>query len=326
MLELRNLRVTFPVPGGPPVEAVRGLDLNIDAGRIHALVGESGSGKSVTAKAIMRLLPSTARVAADRLIIDGHDYAGAGAQELQRLRGTRVSMVFQEPGKHLNPAFTVGAVLVEVLTRHLRLDRHEARARARELLDMVDLQGREVFGAYPHELSGGMKQRALIAMAVACGPGLLLADEPTTALDVTVQRQILELIDRLRRELRMAVLFISHDLGVVQSIADDVSVIYAGRIVDQAAADEFFARPLHPYAELLLEAIPELSHRGTPLESIPGRVPDAAAVPSGCAFHPRCPIAEERCTREMPDLNAYRTGHRAACHLVDSYILTQEER
>jgi oligopeptide/dipeptide ABC transporter, ATP-binding protein, C-terminal domain len=305
------------------VRAVRGVDLAIAAGEIHALVGESGSGKSVTSKAIIKLLPSSARVAADRLEVDGVDYA-AHAADVSSLRGTTAVMVFQEPGKHLNPSFTIGTVMHEVLHRHLGMSKKQSRKRGEELMELVELdKGVSVLDSYPHELSGGMKQRALIALAISCGPKLLLADEPTTALDVTVQRQILELIDRLRHELGMAVLFVSHDLGVVQSIADTVSVIYAGRIVDRAPAGELFARPLHPYSELLLDAIPEVSRRGEPLESIAGRVPDASDIPSGCAFHPRCPIAGPECSSTMPELEEYRPGHTAACLRIRSHLLAE---
>jgi len=326
VLELRNLTVTFRArPGAGAVRAVRGIDLSIERSEIHALVGESGSGKSVTSKAIIQLLPASAHVAADRLAIDGIDYARAKPKEVRSLRGTKIAMVFQEPGKHLNPSFTIGSVMNEMLARHLGHGRREARRRAEELMELVELsEGARVLDAYPHELSGGMKQRALIALAISCGPSLLLADEPTTALDATVQRQILQLIDRLRKDLGMAVLFISHDLGVVQSIADVVSVIYAGRIVDRASVDELFSHPLHPYTELLLDAIPEISRRGKRLESIPGRVPDAVAVPAGCGFHPRCPIAGPECSKVLPELAEYRHDHSAACHRVESYILTQE--
>lgn len=322
VLELENLYVQFPArAAGRVVHAVRGINLTIDAGEIHALVGESGSGKSVTSKAIIGLLPESATVSADRLAVEGTDYAHRKAA-IRSLRGTTVSMVFQEPGKHLNPSLTVGAVMREMLARHLSMGRREARRRGEELMALVELDhGASVLDAYPHELSGGMKQRALIALAISCNPRLLLADEPTTALDVTVQRQILALIDRLRKELGMAVLFVSHDLGVVQAIADTVSVIYAGRIVDSAPAAVLFSRPLHPYTELLLDAIPEVSRRGKPLRSVPGRVPDAATIPDGCAFHPRCPIAVSECSHRMPELSEYREHHLAACHRIESVVL-----
>jgi oligopeptide/dipeptide ABC transporter ATP-binding protein len=309
ILSLANLHVSFP--GG--IEAVRGVDLEVEPGEIHAVVGESGSGKSVTSKAIVQLLPRNASVSWDRLEIDGHRFDARRPDDLRRLRGRRVAMVFQEPGKHLNPAMTIGSLIGEAVALHLGLDRRARRARAAALMELVDLD-EGALGSYPHELSGGMKQRALIALAISCDPVLLLADEPTTALDVTVQAQILDLLDRLRRELGMAIVFVSHDLGLVQTIADDVSVMYAGRVVDTAPSDELFAWPVHPYTELLLESIPSPERRGEPLRAIPGRVPDASAVPAGCAFHPRCPIAVDRCAREIPALVEYREHHRSACH------------
>ncbi|MFW6312918.1 MAG: ABC transporter ATP-binding protein [Spirochaetota bacterium] len=313
--ELSNLHVTF----GSHIEAVRGIDLRIGAGEIHALVGESGSGKTVTSKAIIQLLPDGATVSWDRLMIDGREFTPDRPDEVRRLRGRRVAMVFQEPGKHLNPAMKIGRVITEAVMLHLRLDRSAALARGRELMELVELDP-DVLAAYPHELSGGMKQRALIALAVSCNPVLLLADEPTTALDVTVQAQILALLDRLRRELGMSILFVSHDLGLVQSAADRVSVMYAGTIVDTAPSGELFAWPLHPYTDLLLESIPSAGRRGERLHAIPGRVPDAAAVPTGCAFHPRCPIAVERCRHEVPELVEYRSGHLSACHRVEERL------
>ena len=325
LLELNNLSVTFRRRDGKHGYAVRGLDLTVERGEIHAIVGESGSGKSVTIRSILGLLPSSAEVSWDEMRFDGDQFTTDDTKRLRQLRGKRIAMVFQEPGKYLNPSFTIGRVIDEVVRLHLGLDSRQARARAEELMGLVGLDGgASVLKAYPHELSGGMKQRALIAMAISCNPALLLADEPTTALDVTVQRQILELLDRLRDLLGMSVLLVSHDLGVVQSVADRVSVTYAGKIVETTTGETLFTHPLHPYSELLLRAIPELARRGSPLQSIPGRVPDANAVPSGCAFHTRCPIAESHCETTVPALSLVGSKHRAACHLIDSHILSQE--
>ena len=313
-LKLNDLRVSFP--GG--VEAVRGLSIAVESGVIHAVVGESGSGKSVTSKAVMGLLPNSADVSWSSLEVAGLRFEpdDSGPHRIASIRGRHAAMIFQEPGKHLNPALTAGSLLREVTRRHFSLDLESARSRAADLLTKVDLDPRVVMRSYPHELSGGMKQRVLIAAAVSCDPELLLADEPTTALDVTVQGQILDLLDRLRQDLGMAVILVSHDLGVVQSVADVVSVMYAGRIVETAAADEVFSHPVHPYTELLLQAVPRISNRGKRLKSIPGRVPDASAIPRGCAFHPRCPLAEEICRSEVPTLEAVRPEHDAACHLA----------
>jgi oligopeptide/dipeptide ABC transporter ATP-binding protein len=325
LLEVHDLQVSFASHDGV-IEAVRGIDLVIEPGTVHALVGESGSGKSVTSKALLGLLPTPpANIEAHSIKFKGKELCGRKEVDIRQLRGTGISMIFQEPGKHLNPTRTVDQLLGELLHYHLRMSGRERDRRSDELLEMVDLDPKQVRRSYPHELSGGMKQRALIAMAVACNPSLLLADEPTTALDATVQKQILDLLDRLRKELSMAVLFISHDLGVVQQIADQVSVIYAGRIVESASADELFEHPLHPYTDLLLRAIPDPARRGAPLEAIPGRVPDAQAIPSGCAFHTRCPIAEPECARWHPASEEHRIGHRTECRRIESAILPQEQ-
>jgi oligopeptide/dipeptide ABC transporter ATP-binding protein len=244
-------------------------------------------------------------------------------KEMQRIRGRRIAMVFQEPAKHLNPALTVGSVICEVLRHHTGLTRAGARRRAEDLMDRVEME-RTTLDTYPHQLSGGMQQRALIALAIACEPDLLLADEPTTALDATVQGQILSLLDRLRREIGMGVLLVSHDIGVVQQVADRVSVIYAGRIAEYSEATELFAHPIHPYTELLLRAVPSPASRGERLDAIPGRAPDAGTIPPGCAFHPRCPIAEAVCREQDPELAEHRPRHQAACHRAGSFILAQE--
>ena len=300
VLKLENLRVKFP--GG--IEAVRGLSMDVEPGLIHAVVGESGCGKSAACRALMGLLPEAADVSWSILEITGRDFrSGDGdGRSMAAIRGRHAAMVFQEPGKHLNPALTAGSFLVEVIRRHRPDDGAEARCRAAELLEMVGLDPRRVLGSYPHELSGGMKQRVLIAAAISGGPELLIADEPTTALDAGTQARILDLLMRLREELGMAVLLVTHDFGVVRSTADVVSVMYAGRIVERATAGELFSRPVHPYTRGLLRAVPRISNRGRRLESVPGGVPDASAIPSGCAFYPRCSMAEEGCRVSVPAL------------------------
>ena len=318
-LIVENLCVEFP----PGRQAVRGVSLTVRPGEIHALVGESGAGKSVTVNAIAGLLPTSARMRVDRLEIGDLSLSGAGDKAYRAVRGSRVAMIFQEPARHLNPAMTIGAAIIEVIRCHLHLNRHDARRRVGLLMETVEMNP-QVANAYPHQLSGGMQQRALIAMAIACGPEILLADEPTTALDATVQGQILRLLDRLRREIGMGVLLVSHDLGVVQQVADTVSIIYAGRVVESAPVDELFSHPVHPYSELLLRAIPSAAVRGRPLDAIPGRVPDSGALPAGCAFHPRCPIAVTECRSTVPKLNAWRPSHEAACHMAGSVMLAQE--
>lgn len=325
LLSVGNLHVRFTARASD-VQAVRGVSFAVQPGTVHALVGESGSGKSVTAKAILGLLPTPpAVVRAQSIEFEGRQLLSLPRTELRSLRGRKIAMIFQEPGKHLNPSFTIGSVVREMLTVHLGMTRAEAARRAEELMELVELQhGRSVLESYPHELSGGMKQRALIAMAISCNPSLLFADEPTTSLDVTVQRQILDLLDRLRREMKMGILFVSHDLSVVQQISDYVSVIYAGRILESAPADELFAHPLHPYTDLLLRAIPEPGRRGRPLEAIPGRIPDAQAIPSGCAFHPRCPLAQAVCADWTPSPESHRESHLTECRRIAEVILPQE--
>ncbi len=310
LLEIRDLSIAF----GEAL-AVRGVDLTLAAGEIHALVGESGSGKTVTSTCIMGLLPvPPVRIPRGRVLYRGTDLLTLPEAERRRTRGREIAMVFQEPSRYLNPALKVREQITEMLTLHLGLEPAAALERARGLVERVGLaDSRRVLNSYPHELSGGMKQRVMIAMAVSCDPSVLIADEPTTALDVTLQRQILRLIRGLRDRLGLGVLFISHDLGVVHEISDRVSVIYAGRIVECAPRDRLFAGPLHPYTRLLLQSIPDARRRGTRLRAIPGRVPDAGAIPPGCAFHPRCPLAAEACARETPPTVEHAPGHTAAC-------------
>ncbi len=300
---------------------LRGVELALSSGEVHALVGESGSGKTVTATCVMGLLPvPPGRINRGSILLQGEELLTLGEARRRRIRGRRIAMIFQEPGKYLNPALRNGEQIAEMLVLHLGLERAEAERRALELLERVGLPGgRRVLRGYPHELSGGMKQRLMIAMAVSCSPQLLIADEPTTALDVTLQKQILELLLGLRQADGMAVLFISHDLGVVHEIAQRISVIYAGRIVEVADKGELFERPLHPYTRLLLASIPDAGKRGTPLRAIPGSVPDAEHVPSGCSFHPRCPLAEAICREQPPARREYGDGsgpHAAECHFI----------
>jgi oligopeptide transport system ATP-binding protein len=321
LLDVRGLEVSFDGRSGTPARALRGIDLAVAAGEIRGLVGESGSGKTVTSTCVMGLLPCPpARIGPGEILFKGRDLLLLSAEERRRVRGREIAMVFQEPARYLNPSFKIGTQITEMLGLHLGMGRAQAFARAEELASLVGLGGkRKVLASYPHELSGGMKQRAMIAMAISCNPALLIADEPTTALDVTLQLQILRLILRLRETFGMGILFISHDLRLVRIVADSVSVIYAGRIIESAAREELFRSPLHPYTRLLLQSIPSAQKRGTRLRVIPGRVPDAQAVPEGCAFHPRCPLAEDVCRREMPESRDYggaAGAHDASCHLV----------
>ncbi|HEX9780368.1 MAG TPA: ABC transporter ATP-binding protein [bacterium] len=311
LLEIEGLHVLFRTDRGL-VRAVNGASLRVGEGDTVGLVGESGCGKSVTASAVLGLVPSPpGELAAGRILFDGRDLARASREELRRVRGAKIGMVFQDPLSALNPVLTIEAQLTETLHAHERLSRADARARALEALRDVGLPDpAQHLKAYPHQLSGGMRQRVMIAMAIVLRPALLIADEPTTALDVTVQAQLIALLRELKRRHRMAMLLISHDLGVVVQLAERIAVMYAGHVVEEAPTVELFRRPRHPYTRGLLEAVPG---RGTPARGIPGAVPDAAALPGGCPFHPRCPRAQTRCREVFPD-DTGSLGRRFACH------------
>jgi len=312
LLDVRGLRVSFKTRGGEFV-AVDGIDLQVDGDEVLAIVGESGSGKSVAMLALMGLLPWTATVRAERLAFDGHDLAALAPRQRRALVGRDLSMIFQEPVTSLNPCFTVGYQVGEVLKVHTPLERRARRARAVELLAQVGIPEPERrLRAFPHQLSGGMCQRVMIAMALACEPRLLIADEPTTALDVTIQAQILDLLLRLKRERRMALVLITHDLGLVAEHADRVIVQYAGRQVESAAAGPLFAAPRHPYTAALLAALPERA-AARRLEAIPGVVPGQFDRPRGCLFAPRCAFADARCRAVAPQPASPALG-RALCH------------
>ena len=320
LLEIRNLVTAFHTAAGR-VPAVDGVSLEIERGRVLGLVGESGCGKSVTAMSILGLVAAPGTIEAGEILLDsgGHslDLARLPEPELRRVRGGRIGMIFQEPMTSLNPVFTVGDQIAEALRLHRDLSRQAARARALEMLELVRVAdpGRRL-DEYPHQLSGGMRQRVMIAMALVCEPDLVIADEPTTALDVTIQAQILDLLADLRRRLGTAILLITHDLGVVAETCDDVAVMYAGKIVERAPAAELFARPMHPYTIGLLEARPEGAGRGGgPLRTIPGMVPPPQAFPPGCRFHPRCAFARlPHCGTEAAELREIAPGHFVRCH------------
>jgi peptide/nickel transport system ATP-binding protein len=315
-LQVRDLGVTLKTDDGPVV-AVAGVSFGVASGEVLALVGESGCGKSMTALAIMGLLPPGA-VRRGSVRLDGTELTELGAREMRDVRGRSVSMVFQEPMTSLNPSFTVGFQVAEVLRRHAGMDRRQARARAAELMDLVRIPGgASRLREYPHQLSGGMRQRVMIAMAIACNPRLLIADEPTTALDVTIQAQILDVLRDLRQEFSMAMILITHDLGVVADIADRVEVMYAGHRVEAAQAAELFARPQHPYTAGLLAAVPRpdllAAGQRMTLREIPGMVPTMRAAPECCVFAPRCPRADALCRSAVPGWEEVRPGHHAAC-------------
>jgi len=313
LLELRHLAVSFATDDGT-VHAVDGIDLVLARGRTLGLVGESGCGKSVTSLAIMGLLPPENSKVKGEVRFEGRDLLTLDADTIRDLRGARLAMIFQEPMTSLNPAYTVGDQIVEVIQRHQGLSAADARARAIEMLRIVRIPSPERrVDDYPHKLSGGMRQRAMIAMALACGPELLIADEPTTALDVTIQAQILDLMRGLRRDTGTAIILITHDLGVVAEMADDVAVMYAGQIVERAPVRDLFARPEHPYTVGLLGSIPRLDEKRERLPSIEGRVPDMTRPPVGCRFAARCPFVEPACRDAEPALVEVAPGHLTRC-------------
>ena len=322
LLAIRDLSTAFSLPGGLVARPVDGVSLDLFPGETLALVGESGSGKTTLALSLLRLIPELpGRIdPAGRVELDGTDILQLDPAALRRVRGGGIAMVFQEPGSSLNPVMTVGSQIAETVRVHARLDRRAARQRARDLLADVGLGDADRrLDQYPHELSGGMQQRVMIAMALAGGPRVLIADEPTTALDVTIQLQILDLLADLKQRLGLAVLLITHDLGVAARVADRVAVMYAGRIVESAPSIRLFERPRHPYTEALLLSAPRVDRTGEPLAVVPGQPPPATDWPAGCRFHPRCPHAWERCRSTEPELLA--DGEQVSrCWLMDEPV------
>jgi peptide/nickel transport system ATP-binding protein/oligopeptide transport system ATP-binding protein len=321
VLDVRDLVTVFRTRGGE-VHAVNSVSFHLQNGELLGVVGESGSGKSVTMMSLIGLLPSPpADVRGGEVWLGGRDILKISADALRDLRGAKVGFVFQDPMTSLNPVFTVGAQIMEPLIRHMGLSKAQARVRAAELLELVGISdAKNRLSAYPHQFSGGMRQRVMIAIALACDPDVLIADEPTTALDVTIQAQILELVKDLRAKLGMAIIWITHDLGVIAGIADRVMVMYAGQVVEQAPVKELFANPQHPYTRALLKTIPAISGpRQDRLQVIEGQPPILAAQPSACSFRARCPYAFDRCHVENPvrraiDANPVGRGHDVACH------------
>jgi oligopeptide/dipeptide ABC transporter ATP-binding protein len=313
LLAIRNLVVDFPGLERT-VQAVRGVDLLVERGEVMGLVGESGSGKSMTALACLGLVPPPGRVSGS-IRLAGEEIVGAPEAENERRRGKMAAMIFQNPGKALNPFFTIGRQLIDAIANVRRIDRAAAERAAREALGAVRIADPDMaLQKYPHQVSGGQLQRAMIAMALACEPELLIADEPTTALDVTIQAQVIVLLRDLARERGLTVLFITHDLGVVGSLCDRLAVMYAGRIVEQGTTDALFGSPAHPYTANLLKAVPMLGRGRVVLTQIPGTVPNMSNPPPGCAFHPRCPSATTLCTQSAPPTVYDPSGQAVACH------------
>ena len=314
VLEIRNLVTEFKTPNGV-IRAVDGISLKVERGKTLGIVGESGCGKSMLSLSVMGLVPPPGKNAGGEVIFEGQDLLKLSADEMRKLRGNRIAMIFQEPMTSLNPVHTIGYQLVEALQAHHKKPYKEMREEAIEALRKVRIPAPERrFDEYPHQLSGGMRQRVMIAMALVCKPVLLIADEPTTALDVTIQAQILNLLRELQQETNMAIILITHDLGVVAQVADDVAVMYAGKVAERASVNAIFKDPQHPYTIGLMGSMPRMDEDVDRLVAISGVVPPPFRLPSGCRFNPRCPFSDEECTATLPALHELQTNHLVACH------------
>ena len=318
LLEIKQLTSAFLFEG-KPVPVVTDVSITVEEGEILGLVGESGSGKSVTAKNVMRLLPTPpASVLSGEILFKGRDILKLSEKEMRSVRGNEISMIFQEPMTSLNPVYTCGNQIMEAVMLHQHVDKKTARAKAEEMLKLVGMSmPEERLKNYPHELSGGMRQRVMIAMALCSNPSLLIADEPITALDPTIQAQILELIGELQKKLGMSVLYITHDLGVVAELCHRVVVMYAGMVMEVAQTEDLFSKPAHPYTQGLMKAMPRMNSGGERLNSIEGVVPHITEMPKGCHFHPRGPYATELCRQSCPPMTDLGNGHQVRCHLAD---------
>lgn len=317
ILEIKNLSVKFPMDGGA-ISAVNGVSLSLGKGETLGIVGESGCGKSVTMSTILRLVKSPPAMIDGEIFYKGKEILKMPMRDFTRIRGKEIAMIFQEPMTSLDPVIKIGAQIAESLMLHEKLLKNAAMAKALELLKQVEIPNAEKrINDYPHQLSGGMRQRVMIAMALSCKPQILLADEPTTALDVTIQAQIMDIIKKLRKEYGMSIMIVTHDLGVIADVADRVVVFYSGQIVEEAYTGDLFQNPRHPYTQGLLACIPTLRTQTERLQVIEGNIADPANRPTGCSFHPRCQFATEYCRRETPVLHACGEGHFAACHLME---------
>ena len=313
MLEVKDLHTSFYTPAGE-VKAVNGVSFNLDHGKVLGIVGESGSGKSVTAYSVMQILEKSGKIVSGSIKFNGQELVGAGEKAMKSIRGNKISIIFQDPMTSLNPTYTIGKQLMEAILLHTNRNKKEARERAVEMLRLVNINEPEKrMNQYPYEFSGGMRQRIMIAMALACEPDILIADEPTTALDVTIQAQILELMQSLQKELGMAIIMITHDLGVVAQMCDEVIVMYAGSICEQGTADEIFYNPRHEYTKGLIRSIPTLENDGEKLQPITGTPIDLLNMPAGCPFAPRCDAAMKICLRERCQRMQINDQHQAAC-------------
>ena len=319
ILEIKNMHTWFHMDSGI-VKSVDGVDIELKEGSTLGIVGESGSGKSVTALSVMGLLMgTTGKIEEGEILLDGKDIVHIGNEERRKLRGSKISMIFQEPMTSLNPVMKIGDQIMEAILMHQKVSKKEAEEKAIEMLRMTGLPRVEkMMKEYPFQLSGGQRQRVMIAMALVCNPEILIADEPTTALDVTIQAQILDLMNKLKKEIGTSILFITHDLGVVAEVCDQVVVMYCGRVVERGDVKTIFANPSHPYTKGLLGSIPRLGDAGKELKSIPGNVPNPKYMPKGCKFEPRCPYASEKCREEEPGFFQIEEGHISRCWLCES--------
>ncbi len=315
LLKIDNLHIEFRTSRGH-LQALNGVSLAVEPGQVFGVVGETGCGKSITGLSVLQLLPKSSRITAGSVTFEGRDMLSLSERDMRTIRGRRIAMIFQDPTSCLNPVFTIGSQIERVIQTQLGQSKKEARSHAAEVMAAVGLPDvKRMMNSYPHQLSGGMKQRAMIAMALSCRPALLIADEPTTALDVTIQAQILALLGDLQQQFGVAVLLISHNLGVVAQVCDRLAVLYAGRVVETGPTEAIFNAPTHPYTQGLLKAIPRPGSRGRPLTAIPGSVPVNPGAVVGCAFAPRCTFAFEQCHQETPRLLATGEQHQSACFL-----------
>ena len=312
LLDIQDLTIHYVTEGGT-VHAVEHLNLSLAPGENLGFVGETGAGKTTTALGIMGLIPNPpGKVISGKILFDGEDLLKKSGEEMRKIRGGKIAMIFQDPMTSLNPVITVDKQIAEMVGLHQDVTEQEALSKAEEMLELVGIK-RERAKDYPHQFSGGMKQRVVIAIALACNPILLIADEPTTALDVTIQAQVLELMHELRRKINTSLVMITHDLGIVAEMCDKVAIMYAGKVVEYAPTEALFRRPYHPYTEGLFNSIPDLDSEQEELKVIQGLMPDPMNLPQGCTFHPRCPYAEEQCSREVPPMVEIEPGHFAAC-------------
>ena len=325
MLEVKDLHTSFFTPAGE-VKAVNGVSFNLDAGKVLGIVGESGSGKSVTAYSVMQILEKTGKIVSGSIKFNGEELVGAGEKAMKSIRGNKISIIFQDPMTSLNPTYTIGHQLMEAILLHTNRDKKQAKERAIEMLRLVNVNEPEKrMKQYPYEFSGGMRQRVMIAMALACEPDILIADEPTTALDVTIQAQILELMQKLQKEMGMAIIMITHDLGVVAQMCDEVIVMYAGSICEQGTADEIFYNPKHEYTKGLIRSIPTTENDDEKLEPISGTPIDLLNMPAGCPFAPRCEHAMKICLRSRCERMDINPCHQAACWMNVKEAMEQEK-